>query len=59
VVHILSIPLREDFIAWHIISKGVFSVKSAYKVSVDSASTEHGPSSGGTVHCPTIHSAFP
>jgi hypothetical protein len=34
-------------------------VKPAYKVSVDIISTEHGPSSGGTVHCPTIDSAFP
>jgi hypothetical protein len=35
---ILSIPLREnteDFVAWHFDSKGLFSVKSAYKVHVD------------------------
>ena len=35
---ILSIPLRdqtEDFIAWHFDNRGLFSVKSAYKVHVD------------------------
>jgi hypothetical protein len=35
---ILSIPLREntdDFMAWHFDARGVFSVKSAYKVHVD------------------------
>jgi hypothetical protein len=35
---ILSIPLRdqaEDFVAWHFDTKGLFSVKSAYKVHVD------------------------
>jgi hypothetical protein len=36
---ILSIPLREeskDFVAWHFDPKGFFSVKSAYKVHVES-----------------------
>ena len=35
---ILSIPLRDevdDFIAWHFDNKGLFSVKSAYKVHCD------------------------
>jgi hypothetical protein len=35
---ILSIPLREqadDFVAWHFDSRGIFSVKSAYKVHVE------------------------
>ena len=35
VKHILQIPLREgaqDFIAWHYDSKGIHSVKSAYKL---------------------------
>jgi hypothetical protein len=35
---IQSIPLREDtedFIAWHFDSKGIFSVKSAYKIKVE------------------------
>jgi hypothetical protein len=35
---ILSIPLREDtedFIAWHFDCKGIFSVKSAYKIHVE------------------------
>lgn len=46
---VLSIPLREnreDCIVWHFDPKGIFSVKSAYKVSVDDASVAHGPSSG-------------
>lgn len=42
-VVILNIPIRqhrEDIIAWHYDPKGQFSVKSAYKVSVDTAATE-------------------
>ena len=41
--HILKIPLREgvdDFRAWHFDKKGIFSVKSAYKVAVDCAERE-------------------
>lgn len=52
-------PNRSDCIAWHFDSKGIFSVKSAYKVSVDDAATSHGPSSGNTVHCPTLGTTFP
>ena len=40
---ILQIPLRDgvdDFIAWHYDKRGAFSVKSAYKVAVDSAGRE-------------------
>jgi hypothetical protein len=29
-------------------------VKSAYKVSVDNAATDHGTCTGDSVHCPTI-----
>jgi hypothetical protein len=34
---ILSIPLRkaDDFVAWHFDSRGIFSVKSTYKVHVE------------------------
>jgi hypothetical protein len=38
VSNILSIPLREDskdFVAWHFDSKGIFSLKSEYKVHID------------------------
>lgn len=37
VPHILSIPVNDqagDFLAWHLDSKGIFSVKSAYKAHV-------------------------
>lgn len=43
VQHILRIPIcdqAEDFIAWHFDSKGVFSVKSAYKVHVQMLKNE-------------------
>jgi hypothetical protein len=38
VSNILSIPIgehMEDFVSWHFDSKGIFSVKSAYKIHVD------------------------
>lgn len=59
---ILSITLgsrSDDFVAWHFDPKGVFSVKSAYKVFVHSSSAQHGPSSGHTVHNPALGTAFP
>lgn len=59
---ILSIPLRdnrEDCVAWHFDAKGLFSVKSAYKVSRHAANVSHGPSSGTTVHIPTMGTTFP
>lgn len=40
---ILQIPIHDDiddFIAWHCDKKGIFSVKSAYKVAVDSRNQE-------------------
>jgi hypothetical protein len=58
---ILFIPVRgnrEDFIARHFDQKGIFSVKSAYKVCVDTASEQHGPSNGSTVQCPTLGTTF-
>lgn len=59
---ILSIPLRrnqDDMLAWHFDPKGKFSVKSVCKVSVDNARTSHGPTSGVTIHCPTMGVNFP
>jgi hypothetical protein len=59
---ILAIPVqgnREDSIAWHFDKKGCFSVKSAYKFSVANTRDIHGLSSGGTVQCPTMGTAFP
>jgi hypothetical protein len=40
---ILRIPIqghKEDFIAWHVDKKGIFSVKSAYKIAVNSRDRE-------------------
>lgn len=40
---ILSISVRQhmdDVVAWHFDAKGLFSVRSAYRVSVDNAATE-------------------
>lgn len=58
---ILGIPLREigeDYRAWHYDPKGIFSVKSAYKLSVDSEATEHGPSTGITIQHPAMGTTF-
>jgi hypothetical protein len=45
---ILSIPIveqSEDYLAWHLDKKGVFSVKSAYKLHVDLMQRENRPNS--------------
>jgi hypothetical protein len=59
---ILVIPLSEDikdYIGWNFDPRGIFSVKSAYKVQVDSDSIGQGTSAGMTVHQSTISSTFP
>lgn len=59
---VLAIPLRAnrpDCLAWHFDSKGIFSVKSTYRVSVHIEALGHGPSSGITVQCPTMGTIFP
>jgi hypothetical protein len=46
---ILATPIRldfEDYLAWHFDNKGMFSVKSAYKVYVRLGDSERGTSSG-------------
>jgi hypothetical protein len=55
VANILAIPIRpacEDMVAWHLDSKGVFSVKSAYHVLEDnqelSRNFQRGESSGSS-----------
>uniref|UniRef100_A0A453RJT8 Reverse transcriptase zinc-binding domain-containing protein n=1 Tax=Aegilops tauschii subsp. strangulata TaxID=200361 RepID=A0A453RJT8_AEGTS len=53
--HILRIPLREgvqDFIAWHYDSKGVHSVKSAYKLHIQLEQTKVDAGAGGSNSIP-------
>jgi hypothetical protein len=59
---ILDIPVGEefdDYIAWHFDKKGVFTVKSAYKVQIDKASSRQGTSQGGWVQNPVMGNSFP
>jgi hypothetical protein len=59
---ILGIPLAAnmgDSIAWHFDKKGLFSVKSAYKVSVAASRDNHGPSSGEATQCTAMGTVFP
>jgi hypothetical protein len=59
---ILAIPLvlgMDDFIAWHFDAKGIFSVKSAYKVCINNDNEAYGPSNGITVHHLAIGTTFP
>ncbi|PNT62195.1 hypothetical protein BRADI_5g26948v3 [Brachypodium distachyon] len=59
---ILSIPLRaqsEDFIAWHFDGRGLFSVKSAYKVHVEMLKREQSFQVGqGSVAIPVSTEVF-
>lgn len=59
---ILAIPVYEDiddFIGWHFDPKGIFSVKSAYKVQVAAESSAQGTSTEITVHNPAVRTGFP
>jgi hypothetical protein len=49
----------DDFIAWHYNTKGIFSVKSTYKVCIDDEQESYGSSDDITIHHPTIGTTFP
>jgi hypothetical protein len=57
---ILAIPLvqgMDNILAWHFDPKGIFSVKSAYKVCIDQES--YGSSNDITVHHPIVGTSLP
>jgi hypothetical protein len=59
---ILAIPVNEAFedsIAWHFNKRGIFSVKSAYKVQIDNDSCDQGSSEGAMVYNPLTGNTFP
>jgi hypothetical protein len=59
---ILAIPLAqdmEDFIAWHFDTRGLFTIKSPYKVCIDNQILGFGSSSGTTVHHLSRGTSFP
>jgi hypothetical protein len=59
---ILAIPVGgdfDDYIAWHFDKKGVFTVKSAYKVQIDKASSRQGTGQGVSVQNLVMGNSFP
>jgi hypothetical protein len=59
---ILAISVNEAFedsIAWHFDKRGIFSVKSAYKVHIDNDSCGQGSSEGAMVYNPLTGNTFP